>query len=123
MLNKIQGQFNPFWILLDNQSTVNVFYNTTFLRNIPKVDRELQLYTNAGMPTIDKVEDLPGFGIAWLRRDGIASILSLHSVKSTRFQVDYNSAEEDAFVITKKNGTTHKFTPSPNGLYYIDTSK
>ena len=23
-LNKVQGQLNPFWILLDNQSTVNV---------------------------------------------------------------------------------------------------
>ena len=26
------------------------------------------------------------------------------------------------FVITKKDGTTSKFTPSPNRLYYIDTA-
>ena len=61
------------------------------------------------------------FGIVWLHRDGISNILSLRSVKSKKFQVEYNSAEIDAFVITKKNGTTCKFTPSPNGLYCIDT--
>ena len=42
-------------------------------------------------------------------------------MKSKGFQVDYNSAEEDDFVITKKNGTMRKFTSSPNVLYYIDT--
>ena len=53
--------------------------------------------------------------------DGIASILSLHLVKSKGFQVDYNSAKENLFVVTKKDGTTHKFTPSPNRLYYVNT--
>ena len=80
------------------------------------------MYTNTGISTIDGVGDLPEFGIVWLYRDGIGNILSLHAVKSKGFQVDYNSANEDAFVITKKDDTTCKFTPSPNGLYYIDTS-
>ena len=44
-LNAIDGRLNPFWILLDNQSTVHVFYNTIFLRNIRKVNKELHLYT------------------------------------------------------------------------------
>ena len=74
------------------------------------------------MSTIDEVEDLPGFGTVWFHRDGIANIISLHAVESKRFQVDYNSTNKDAFVITKKDGTTPKFTPSPNGLYYIDTA-
>ena len=39
---------------MDNQSTVNVFYNALFLRNIQKVDKELYLYTNAGMSAIDE---------------------------------------------------------------------
>ena len=99
-----------------------MFYNAIFLRNIRKVDKELHLYTNAGMSTINELGFLPGFGIVWLHRDGIANILSLHSVKSKGSQVEYNSAREDTFVINKKNDTTRKFTPSPNGLYYIDTS-
>ena len=68
-LNKVQGRLNPFWTLLDNQSTVNVFYNALFLHNVRKVDRELHLYTNAGMSTIDEVGDLPGFRTVWLHRD------------------------------------------------------
>ena len=56
-----------------------------------------------------------------LHRDGIANILSLHAFKSKGFQVDYNSANEDAFVITKQDGTMQKFIPSPSGLYFIDT--
>ena len=112
---------NPFWILLDNQSTVILFYNAFFLQNIRKVDKELHLYTNAGISTINEVGGLPGFWTVWLHRDVIGNILSLHAVKSKGFQVDHNSANEDTFVITKKDGPTRKFTPSPNGLYYIDT--
>ena len=112
---------NPFWILLDNQSTVNVFYNTTFLQNIQKVDKKkVYLYANTVMSTINKVEDLPGFGPVRLHRDGFTNILSLQSVKSKGFQVDYNSTKEDAFVVTKQNGTMRKFRTSPNGLYYFD---
>ena len=99
-----------------------MFYNASFLQNIWKVDKKFHLYTNTGMSSIDEVGSLPGFGTVWLHRDGISNILSLHAVKSKGFQVDYNSVNEDVFVITKQDGTTCKFTPSPNGLYYIDTS-
>ena len=119
-LNKVQGPLSPFWILLDKQLIVNVFYNTIFLQNIQKGNKELRLYTNAGISIIDEVGDLPGFDTVWLHRDGIANILSLHSVKSKGFQIDYNSTKEDEFVVTIQNGTTHKFTPSPNSLYYTD---
>ena len=75
-------------IVLDNQSIVNMLYNTIFLWNIQKVDKALHLYTNAGMSTIDEVGDLPGFGTVWLHRYGIAHMLSLYSVKFKGFQVD-----------------------------------
>ena len=91
---------------MDNQSTVNMFYNALLLRNIWKVDKEFHLYTNPGMSIIDELEDLPGYGTVWLHRNGIANMLSLRAVKSKGFQIDYNRTYEYAFVITKKNGTT-----------------
>ena len=85
ILNKVQGRLNPFWILLDNQSrTVSVFYNNILVQNIRKVEKDLHLYTNVGMSTIDEVENLPGFGTVWLHREGIMNILSLQHLVNPR---------------------------------------
>ena len=53
---------NMYWILLDNQLTVHVFFNVHFLANVRKVNKELHLYTNSGMSVIDEVGEVPGFG-------------------------------------------------------------
>ena len=83
IFNKVKGRLNPFWILLDNQSSVHVFCNTIFLRNIRTVEKELHLYTpNTGMSVINKVGDLPGFGTLWLHCDEIANMLSFDGVKA-----------------------------------------
>ena len=35
-MKHVEGRLNPFWVLLDNQSTVNIFWNDMFLVNIRK---------------------------------------------------------------------------------------
>ena len=50
------------WILLDSQSTVDVFYNACLLRNIRKVNQTLDIHCNAGVVSTDMVGDLPGYG-------------------------------------------------------------
>jgi hypothetical protein len=39
---------NPNWILLENQSTVDVFYNHRLLKNIQEVDTWMDIHCNAG---------------------------------------------------------------------------
>jgi hypothetical protein len=48
-LNQTKQQLPGNWILLDNQSTVNVFANKHLLRNIHNVEREMVIRCNAGV--------------------------------------------------------------------------
>ena len=43
-LSKSGGNINPTWVLLDNQSTVDVFSNRRLLNNIRKCDRALEFF-------------------------------------------------------------------------------
>lgn len=50
------------WILLDSQSTLDVFSNPRLLTNIRDAKRSLTLYCNAGKAIINKKGDLKGYG-------------------------------------------------------------
>ena len=75
------GKVNPTWVLLDNQSTVNVFSKPDMVVSISETSREMHVYCNSGKVIIWKVADWPGFGEVWFHRGGIANILSLALVK------------------------------------------
>ena len=68
------------WILLDSQSTVDVFKNNKLLKNIRDAKKALSLHCNAGISTVNKVGDLPGYSKVWFYEDCIANILSLNNV-------------------------------------------
>ena len=68
------------WILLDNQSTVDVFHNKNLLRNVRKSNTSLNIHCNAGVATTNMIGDLKGYGTVWYHPRGIANILSLSRV-------------------------------------------
>ena len=43
-LEQSRGVVDRLWVLLDNQSTVNVFFNGQLLRNIHTVNRKLTIF-------------------------------------------------------------------------------
>ena len=106
------------WILLDSQSTVDIFMNKKLLKNIHDAKKELSLHCNAGVTTVDKVGDLPGYGMVWFYEDGIANILSLNNVKKN-YHVTYNSIACDCFEVHKVDSTKHVFKPYKKGLFYL----
>ena len=54
------------WILLDNQSTVDVFHNDDLLENIRVSDNGyMDIHCNAGVTSTNLVGDLPGYGTVW----------------------------------------------------------
>jgi len=71
------------WILLDSQSTVDVFCNRKPLSNIRYAKRTLILYCNTRKAIVSKKGDLKGYGTVWYHPEGITTILSLHNVQKT----------------------------------------
>jgi hypothetical protein len=63
------------WVLLDNQSTVEVFCNGSFLENIRESTDSMSIQWNAGTITTNLVGDLPAYGEVWYHPNGIANIL------------------------------------------------
>jgi hypothetical protein len=108
-------------ILLDNQPTVDVFYNDKLLQNIRKSDTYMDIHCNAGVTSTDMVGDLPGYGEVWYHPNGIANILSLTRVKD-KHQVTFDSAGGNKFVVHNTGGTARSFLESRRGLYFMNTA-
>ena len=100
------------WILLDSQSTVDVFSNPRLLHNIHDVKRILVLYCNAG-----KAGDLKGYGTVWFHSGGIANTLSISNVQK-KCKVMYNSTLNEGFLVCKGDCITWVYRPSKKVLFF-----
>jgi hypothetical protein len=115
------GCINPNWILLDNQSKVDVFYNHRLLKHIREVDTWMDIHCNAGATSTNLQGEMPGYGTVWYHKDGIANILSL-SKTAAKHRVTYDSTDGNDFKVHKDDGTTQIFQQSKRGLFYMDTT-
>jgi hypothetical protein len=97
------------WILLNNQSTVNVFHNEDLLDNIRRGDGSMDIHCNAGVTSTSLVGDLLGYGEVWFNPSGIANILSLLRANQRGFQVPFDSENGNEFHVHKPNGTKYIF--------------
>ena len=102
------------WMLLENQFTVNVFYNPRLLRNIRRAPYFLKIYSTGGSTKTNLIGDLPGFGVVWFQLKGIKNILSLSKVKK-KFRITFNSAGSDTFDVHLDGGKVRSFIPNDSG--------
>ena len=117
------GEISQDWVLLDNQSTVNVFSNQKLLKNIHKTTRTMTIKCNAGVTTTNMIGEMPGYpGEIWYNPRGIANILSVANVQK-HYRITYDSANGEGFIVHKSDGTQRLFKESEKGLFYLDTSE
>ena len=85
-LNQVESkQAMRHWLLLDNQSTTDIFCEAKYLTNIKTVEATMKLSTNAGTLIINQQGYFPGYGMVWYHRSAMTNILSLYNLKkSTR---------------------------------------
>ena len=122
LLSQNKGKINANWVLLDSQSTMDLLFNASLLRNIRTVGESLNIYCNAGVTTTNMVGDLDIYGTVWYHHQGIANILSLYRVTDI-FHVEFDSRVNNNFIVWRSNGLSRHFTPGPRRLYYCDMTK
>ena len=111
------GNIKPTWVLIDNQSTVDVFSNRSLLKKIRKSDRSLAIFSTGGRTTTNLQRDLPGYGTVWFHPGGIDNILSL-SKMADKYRVSYDITGENKFLVHLSWGKIRPFTQCERGLFY-----
>ena len=116
------------WLLLNDCSTINIICNPHLVTNIHEVNQRCIISTNADTGSTNlkatlKSSILSMKGEVWFDYNGIANIITLHSVQE-HFRVSYSNwfgNDHNAFVVIKADNSKMKFTMSRKGLYYTDT--
>ena len=130
--NQSATKLSLFQVLLDSQSTCDVFVNPALLRNIRKCKWTLKLRTQSGVCNINMIGDLPGVGVVWYYPEGVANILSQHRVITlSKWRVKFDSdsyyrtgnRKDLCYDCTTGEGVKLQFLPTEKGLHVLDCTK
>ena len=90
------------WLLLDNQSSTDIFKNASVLSNIQEVDSTLVLHTSGGTVRTNKMGTYQGYGDVWYHPGALTNIISFAKAKNNGYSLHYDNSS-DSFIIKKKN--------------------
>ena len=100
------------WILLDSQSTVNIFKNRSLLENVHRDEYGIRCYSNGGKQKTTEVRELKGsgknIGPVWYNNKAVANILSLGIVCKT-YRVAMDTVNEIVMIAHVENNKKLKY--------------
>jgi hypothetical protein len=97
-MNTAQFEKLKQMLLLDNQSTTDLFCNKEYLEDIQKVEGRCTIVINRGEIQTDLMGHFQNYGDVWYHPDAITNILSLSNVKR-KYIVTYDSSKENSFLV------------------------
>jgi len=109
-------------ILLDNQSTVDLFCNKHLVSNIRTVKESMTVNGNGGSLITNQQAHIKNYGDVWFDPRAITNILSLKNVKE-KYRVTFDSNGNNAFHVHRPGKPDLRFDMHTNGLYYHDPSQ
>jgi len=116
--NSGHGLIPSSWVLLDSQSTVSVFYNKRYLKNIRKAGKTLTVFGVRGSQVSSLVGDT-SFGTVWYNPKSLGNILSMAMVKKL-CHITMDTSVDGAMFVHRNDGSMLKFQEFASGLHYYD---
>jgi hypothetical protein len=114
VMGKIENTMKE-WVLINTASTVNVFCNKEFVRDIRKAT-PLVVHTNAGTFTVREKAKLPWCDMdVWYDPTAITNVLSF-AIMQEKFPHIYDNSKADAFIVKTPSGDL-QFKPLSKNLY------
>ena len=108
-------------ILLDSQSTMDLFCNPNLINKIRKSKSMMKLQSNGGRIVVNQKATMSGYHAkAWFSRKAIANIFALSNLIK-QYHVTYDSKDQ-MFVVHREdqNKPNMEFKMHKNGLHHFD---
>jgi hypothetical protein len=113
-----RSSIDPNFLLLDSQSTVNLFSNPTHVDNVRPATHPIQVHCNKGVMLANNVADF-GSNEVYVNKDGITNVLSLFLL-AKKHHITYDSHDRGGVFKVNTSEGLIEFKPTSKGLHALD---